>query len=84
MRSAFIEVLAIHEDLNARRRKGQYPENRCNESALFRWHDAIAALAECLLRNPPGWSLGEGRAERFRIPTILRVSYRFTVDCWRE
>ena len=48
MRSAFIEVRAIREDLNARRRKGEHPENRSYESALYRWHDAIAALAECL------------------------------------
>jgi hypothetical protein len=48
MRSAFTEVRAIREDLNARRRKGEHPENRCYESALCRWHDAIAALAECL------------------------------------
>jgi hypothetical protein len=48
MRSAFIEVRAIREDLNARRRKGEHPENRCYESALSRWHDAIAALADCL------------------------------------
>jgi hypothetical protein len=48
MRSAFIEVRAIREDLNARRRKGEHPENRCYESALCRWHDAIAALAECI------------------------------------
>jgi hypothetical protein len=28
MRSAFTEVRAIREDLNARRRKGEHPENR--------------------------------------------------------
>ena len=48
MRSAFIEVRAIRDDLKARRGKGEHPENRCYESALYRWHDAIAALAECL------------------------------------
>jgi hypothetical protein len=48
MRSAFIEVRAIREDLNARRRKGEHAENRCYESALYRWQDAIAALAEGL------------------------------------
>jgi hypothetical protein len=48
MRSAFIEVRAIRDDLKARRRKGEHPENRCYEWALYRWHDAIAALAECL------------------------------------
>ena len=48
MRSAFIEVRAIRDDLNARRRKGEHPENKCYESALYRWQDAIAALAECL------------------------------------
>jgi hypothetical protein len=55
MLSAFIEVRAIREDLNARRRKGEQPENKFYESALYRWQDAIAAfartsprLAECL------------------------------------
>ena len=48
MRSAFIEVRAIRDDLNARRRKGEHPENKCYESALYRWQDAIAALAEGL------------------------------------
>ena len=48
MRSAFIEVRAISDDLNARRRKGEHPENKSFESALYRWQDAIAALAECL------------------------------------
>jgi hypothetical protein len=33
------------------------------------------------LRNPPGWSLGEGQARRFRVPTIPRIPYRFTSDC---
>jgi len=48
MRSAFIEVRAIRDDLNARRRKGEHPENKCYESALYRWQDAIAALGEGL------------------------------------
>ena len=54
MRSAFIEVRAIVEDLNARRQRGEQPENKCYESAFYRWHKAIAALAECVgRRNPP-------------------------------
>ena len=48
MRSAFIELRAIRDDLNARRRQGEHPENKCYESALYRWQDAIAALAEGL------------------------------------
>lgn len=48
MRSAFIEVRAIVEDLNARRQRGEQPENKCYESAFYRWHQAIAALAECV------------------------------------
>ena len=48
MRSAFIEVRAIVEDLNARRQRGERPENKCYESAFYRWHEAIAALAECV------------------------------------
>ena len=48
LRSAFIEVQAIREDLNARRRKGEHPEKEYYELALCRWNDAIAALAECL------------------------------------
>ena len=54
MRSAFIEVRAIVEDLNARRQRGEQPENKCYESAFYRWHQAIAALAECVgSRKPP-------------------------------
>ena len=49
MRSAFIEVQAIPEDLNARRSKGEHPEKEYYELALCRWNDAIAALAECLV-----------------------------------
>ena len=49
IRSAFIEVQAIREDLNARRRKGEHPEKKYYELALCRWYDAIAALAECLV-----------------------------------
>jgi hypothetical protein len=49
MRSAFIEVQAIREDLNARRRKGEHPEKEYYKLALCRWNDAIAALAECLV-----------------------------------
>jgi hypothetical protein len=49
MRSAFIEVWAIREDLNARRREGEHPEKKYYELALCRWNDAIAALAECLV-----------------------------------
>ena len=48
MRSAFIELRAIRDDLNARRRQGEHPENKCYESAFYRWHEAIAALAECV------------------------------------
>jgi hypothetical protein len=44
MRSAFIEVQAIPEDLNARRSKGEHPEKEYYELALCRWNDAIAAL----------------------------------------
>lgn len=54
MRSAFIEVRAIVEDLNARRQRGEQPENKCYESAFHRWHKAIADLAECVsCRKPP-------------------------------
>jgi hypothetical protein len=49
IRSAFIEVQAIREDLNARRRKGEHPEKEYYKLALCRWNDAIAALAECLV-----------------------------------
>jgi hypothetical protein len=49
MRSAFIEVQAISEDVNGRRRKGEHPEKKYNELALCRWYDAIAALVECLV-----------------------------------
>jgi len=48
MRSAFIEVRAISEDLTARRRKGEHPEKKYYELAVCRWNDAITALAECL------------------------------------
>jgi hypothetical protein len=62
MRSAFIEVQAIREDLNARRRKGEHPEKECYELALCRWNDAIAALAEvsCLSEIRPAgrWARG--------------------------
>ena len=82
MRSAFIELRAIRDDLNARRRQGEHPENKCYESALYRWQDAIAALAEGLysrqsvllvgdLPNGPlkvNW-LKEGRARCVRIST---------------
>jgi len=34
MRSAFIEVRVIREDLNARRRKGEHPEKKYYELAL--------------------------------------------------
>jgi hypothetical protein len=54
MRSAFIEVHAIREDVNARRRKGERPEKEYYELALCRWNNAIAALAECLGRVGPG------------------------------
>jgi hypothetical protein len=47
MRSAFIEVRAISEDLTSRRRKGEHPDKKYYELALCRWNDAIAALAEC-------------------------------------
>ena len=43
MRSAFIEVQAIREDLNARRRTCEDPEKEYCELALCRWKDAIAA-----------------------------------------
>jgi hypothetical protein len=49
IRSTFIEVQAIREDLNARRRKGEHPEKEYYKLALCRWNDAIAALAECLV-----------------------------------
>ena len=44
-----MEVRAIREDLNARRRKGEHPDKKYYELALCRWNDAIAALAECLV-----------------------------------
>ena len=69
MRSALIEVQAIREDVNARRRKGEHPEKEYYELALCRWYDAIAALAECLVSQKSA-RLGEGQARRFRIPTI--------------
>jgi hypothetical protein len=49
MRSAFIELRAIGEDLTVRRRKGEHPDKKYYELALCRWNDAIAALAECLV-----------------------------------
>ena len=49
MRSAFIEVWAIREDLNARRRKGEHPEKKYYELALCRWNNTISALAECFV-----------------------------------
>ena len=81
MRSAFIEVRAIRDDLNARRRKGEHPENKWYESALYRWQDAIAALAEGLYSRQSALLVGdaagplkvnwlkEGRARRVRIST---------------
>jgi hypothetical protein len=35
IRSAFIEVRAIHEDLNARRKRGEHRENKCFESPMY-------------------------------------------------
>lgn len=60
MRSAFIEVRAIVEDLNARRQRGEQPENKCYESAFYRWHKAIAALAECVGCRKPA-AVGQPR-----------------------
>jgi hypothetical protein len=48
LHSAFTEVRAIGEDLNARRRKGEQPENKSFQWALRRWHKAIVALSDCL------------------------------------
>jgi hypothetical protein len=81
MRSAFIEVRAIRDDLNARRRNGEHPGNKCYESALYRWQDAIVALAEGLYSRQSVLLVGdaagplkvswlkEGRARRVRIST---------------
>jgi hypothetical protein len=67
MRSAFTEVRAIREDLNARRRKGEHhPENRCYESALCRWHNAIAALAECLYSRKSALRVADLPASRYK------------------
>jgi hypothetical protein len=48
MRSAFLEVRVIREDLDARQHKGEHPEKKHFELALCRWKDAISALAECV------------------------------------
>jgi hypothetical protein len=81
MRSAIIQVRAIRDDLNARRRNGEHPENKCYESALYRWQDAIVALAEGLYSRQSVLLVGdaagplkvswlkEGRARRVRIST---------------
>lgn len=71
MRSAIIQVRAVRDNLNARRRNGEHPENKCYESALYRWQDAIAALAEglysrqsVLLVGDAAWSAKSQLAER--------------------
>lgn len=81
MRSAIIQVRAVRDNLNARRRNGEHPENKCYESALYRWQDAIAALAEGLYSRQSVLLVGdaagplkvswlkEGRARRVRIST---------------
>lgn len=52
--SALIEVRAIREDQNARRCRGERPENNCYQLALRRWHKAVADLSRFwTLGNPP-------------------------------
>ena len=56
VRSAFMEVRAISDDLNARRLRGEHPEKKYYELAGCRWNDAIAALAEFLVfRESARW-----------------------------
>ena len=85
MRSAFIEVWAIREDLNARRREGEHPEKKYYELALCRWNDAIAALAECLVSQKSARLVaGRGAGSELSDSDHSRIPYRVTGDCWRE
>jgi hypothetical protein len=84
MRSAFIEVHAIREDVNARRRKGEHPEKKYYELALCRWNNAIAALAECLVSQKSARLVaGRGAGSAFSDSNLPRIPSRVTGDCWR-
>ena len=88
MRSAFIEVRAIRDDLNARRRKGEHPENKCYESALYRWQDAIAALAEVVYSSAirsagPRFAAGPLKLSWLNEEWARRVRISTTAACYQ-
>jgi hypothetical protein len=84
MRSAFIEVRAIREDLNARRQRGEQPDDKSYEAALYRWQDAIAAFAEGLSsRQSPLLAADSPPVVKSQLAELETGSIPTTVACYR-